>query len=128
MKENVDLTEDGFFSNNISFTNILTDSFLRLVTNSNFPWSLNVEKVESEYDLEHQRESIIVVGNKSTREKVEFFRQMDSMDYCDCCGKRMNLKPWDVEIGVCHKCSEHYFKGVDRCKWRNKEIIRNAII
>lgn len=118
MKRNVDLTEDRFFSNNISSANILTDSFLRLVTNSNFPWSLNVEKVESEYDLEHQRESIIVAGNKSTREKVEFFRQMDSMDYCDCCGKRMNLKPWDVEIGVCHKCSEHYFKGVDRCKWR----------
>lgn len=128
MKRNVDLTEDRFFSNNISSVNTLISSFLGEVTNSKFPWSLNITEVESENDLEHQRKSIIVVGNKSTRKKVEFFRQMDSLDYCDRCGKRMNLKPWGVEIGVCHKCSEHYFKGVDRCKWRNKETIRNAII
>lgn len=120
MKRNVDLTENRLFSNN----NISRGSFIRQVTNSRFPWSLNIPKD----DFEHQRESIIAVGNKSTRAKVEFYRKMDSLDYCDCCGKRMNLKPWDVEIGVCHECNDYYLKDVDRCKWRKKEIIRNAII
>ena len=35
---------------------------------------------------------------------------MDSLDYCDCCGARMNLIPRDREIGVCRKCDEHYKK------------------
>ena len=56
---------------------------------------------------------------------------MDSLDYCDCCGTRMNLIPWDREIGVCRKCDEYYKKtdlGFDRCKWRKKDNIRNAVI
>ena len=43
----------------------------------------------------------------------------------------MNLIPWDREIGVCRKCDEYYKKtdpGFDRCKWRKKDNIRNAVI
>ena len=53
---------------------------------------------------------------------------MDSLDYCDCCGKRMNLKPWNWELGICHQCSGYYQKQEDKCKWRKKEEIRNAVI
>ena len=127
MKRNVDLTENRFFSNNNLFNGVLT---LALVTGEKFPWNVFVEKVMSDDDLDadHQRKAIIAVGNKATRAKVTFYREMDSEDYCDCCGVRMNLKPWDREIGICHKCDNRLQKEQDRCKWRKKEIINNAII
>lgn len=127
MKRNVDLTENRFFSNNNLFNGVLT---LALVTGEKFPWNAFVKRVMSDDDLneDHQRKAIIAVGNKATRAKVRLYREMDSPDYCDCCGIKMNLKPWDVEVGVCHKCENYYLKEQDRCKWRKKEIINNAII
>ena len=88
-------------------------------------------KSEDESDLEHQRKSIIATGNKETRAKIRFYREMDDPDYCDCCGKRINLKPWDWEFSVCHSCNDRMLKEQeDKCKWRKltKETIRNAPI
>ena len=106
MKRNVDLTENRFFSNNRVFNNISID----------------------EFDLEHQRKGIIAVGNKKMRAEVKMYRQMDDINYCDCCGKRMNLKPWNLEVGICHKCDNYYQNENDKCKWRKKDVVRNAVI
>lgn len=127
MKRNVDLTSNRFFSNNNWFNGVLT---LGLVTGEKFPWNAFTERVMSDDDLDSdlQRKAIIAVGNKATRAKVKFYREMDSEDYCDCCGARMNLKPWDREVGVCHKCENYYLKEQDKCKWRKREIINNAVI
>lgn len=127
MKRNVDLTENRFFSNNNWFNGVLT---LGLITGEKFPWNAFIERIRSDDDLDsnRQKKSIIAVGNKATRAKVKFYREMDSEDYCDCCGARMNLKPWDREIGVCHKCENYYLKEQDKCKWRKREIINNAVI
>lgn len=121
MKRNVDLTENMFFSNNNWFNGVHT---LRLITGEKFPWNIS----DDDSALEYQRNAIIAVGNKETRAKVKFYEKMDSLNYCDCCGKRMNLKPWDREIGVCHQCNDYYLKDEDKCKWRSKEIVRNAVI
>lgn len=106
----------------------ITDFF-----NTKVPWEIQLTQIHSddELDLEHQRKAIIPVGNREQRAEVRHYREMDSLDYCDCCGARMNLIPWDREIGVCRKCDEHYKKtdpGFDRCKWRKKDNIRNAVI
>lgn len=126
MKRSIDLTENRIFSDN----NRLTRSF---ITGEKIPWNIFLDNIrtEDELDLEHQRNSIIATGNKETRAKIQFYREMDSLYYCDCCGKRMNLKPWDYESGVCHSCNERMLKEEDdKCKWRKrtKETIRNAII
>ena len=84
--------------------------------------------LEDDLDLEYQGKSVIALGDKATRAKIKEYRKMDSLDYCDCCGTRMNLKPWDREIGVCHKCNDYYQKQEDKCKWRKEEEIRNAVI
>lgn len=127
MKRNVDLTENRFFSDNNWFNGVLT---LGLITDEKFPWNVFLKEIRSndDLDLEHQRNAIIAVGSKETRAKVRFYREMDSLDYCDCCGKRMNLIPWDREIGVCHQCNDYYLKDEDKCKWRKKETIINAVI
>lgn len=131
MKRNVDLTENRFFSSNNRFNDISIGVLtLGIITGEKFPWNAHIReiKTDDDLDLDHQRKSIIAVGNKKTRVKVKKYRQMDSLDYCDCCGIRMNLKPWDKEIGVCHKCDEYYQKQEDKCKWRKKEEIINAVI
>lgn len=131
MKRNVDLTEDRFFSSNNWFNDIAIGVLtLAMITSEKFPWNAQVIEINSDndFDMEHQRKAIIAVGNKATRAKVKEVRQMGSLDYCDRCGSRMNLKPWDREIGICHKCNNYYQKQKDKCKWRKKEEIRNAVI
>ena len=125
MKRNVDLTENGFFSNNTWLSNIEINTliFRMLTTEEKFPWDVHLKIDEND-----QRKSIIAIGNKKTRAKVKEHHQMDSPDYCDCCGRMMNLKPWSREVGICHKCNEHIQKQKDKCKWRKKEEIKNAII
>lgn len=127
MKRNVDLTEDMIFSRN--FAPII--SIRSLINKKEMPWTRFIMKQissDDDIDLDHQRESIIALGNKATRAKIKFYRELDSWDYCDCCGKEMNLIPWDREIGVCHECDRRLTKDNDKCKWRTKETITNARI
>ena len=116
MKENVDLTENRLFSNDW-LGDILT---FNLITVNKFPWNASIKEIRTndDLDLDHQKNAIITVGNKKTRAKVKFYREMDSSDYCDCCGKRMNTKPWNKEIGTCHNCDNIFFKDEDKCIWR----------
>lgn len=123
MKQNVDLTESMIFSRGSRQFDILGSMINTLMLNEcRFPWNIKTIKSEDDLDLGHQRKSVIALGDKATRAKIKKYRQIDSLDYCDCCGARMNLKPWDRELGVCHKCNEYYEKSFDRCKWRNKRL------
>ena len=117
MNSNIDLTENRFFSSS-PFRSILS---LFKITGEKYPWNIQTLGIKSDddLDLEHQRKSIIAVGNKATRAQIKEFRKMDSPNYCDCCGKRMNLKPWDKEIGICHSCEERYEKKSEKGKWRD---------
>ena len=99
-----------------------TDALLNTIYDKKINPLEKNEDSEDDLDLEHQGKSVIALGDKATRAKIKEYRQMDSLDYCDCCGARMNLKPWDRELGVCHKCNEYYGKSFDRCKWRNKRL------
>ena len=123
MKENIDLTESMIFSRGSrqfgTFGSLINKS---LLNECRFPWNIKTIKSEDDLDFGHQRKSVIALGDKATRAKIKEYRQMDSLDYCDCCGARMNLKPWGGELGVCHKCNEYYEKSFDRCKWRNKRL------
>lgn len=127
MKNNVDLTENQIFSRNNFFEDMALGVLtLSMLARAKFPWYLkDFRQIRSddEFDLDHQRKSLIAVGDKKQRAEVAEFRKMDSLDYCDCCGARMNLKPWDSEIGVCHKCNDYYEKQ-DKVKfpWNRKTI------
>ena len=122
MKENIDLTESMIFSRgNRQFGTLGSMINKSLFNECRFPWNIKPTKSKDDLDLGHQRKSVIALGDKATRAKIKKYRQMDSLDYCDCCGKRMNLKPWDREIGVCHKCNDYYQEQEDKCKWRKKK-------
>lgn len=131
MKRKVDLTENRFFSRDDFFGDFAFGTlFTSSIVKSNYPWTVYLKEIrtEDDFDLEYQKKSIIALGNKRKREEIRKYRQMDSLNYCDCCGARMNLKPWDREIGICHKCNNYYKKDRDKCLWRNREEIQNAVI
>lgn len=128
MKTNIDLTQNRIFSRNTF--NTLTSLLITQFNNkSKYPWNIYaIEEINTEDDLSHQKQSIIALGNKIKRAEIKMYREMDSTDYCDCCGSRMNIIPWDIEVGVCHKCNSYMEKENDKCLWRYKDPIRNAVI
>lgn len=132
MKRNVDLTDNMIFSrnnNNPLFAFLIKEMY----EHTKYPWRYSsFDEDETENDLRHQKKSLIALGNKKKRAEIRMYREMDNPNYCDCCGRVMNKKPWDNEVGICHKCQELYDKEPDRdkCPWRFKgiDIIQNAII
>ena len=127
MKNNVDLTENHLFSRNNFFQDMALGVLtLSMFSRSKFPCDLKgfrQIKSDDEFDLDHQRESLIAVGDKKQRAEVAEFRKMDSENYCDCCSVRTDLKPWDREIGVCRKCDEYYEKqDKQKFPWNRKQI------
>ena len=120
MKRNVDLTENRIFT---IYTNIFDLLTFAELLEMKFPWEVGrrLEEVHSDDDLRlrQQRKNIIATGNKSERANIKFYREMDSPNYCDRCGKEMNLKPWNKEYGVCHECHESLEREtIDKCLWR----------
>lgn len=41
-----------------------------------------------------------------------------SSQYCDCCGKKINIKPWKFEIRICDECNNDFINKQDKCIWR----------
>lgn len=107
MKRNIDLTENRLFSRK---------------RNTHIKRMAIDDALVSGY----QDRAIIIEGNGETRAEVRGYIQMDSDYYCDRCGSKMNLIPWDREEGLCHKCSNYYENNIDKCKWRIKEDIENS--
>lgn len=127
MKNNVDLTENRLFSRNNFFQDMALGVLtLSMLTGSNFPWDTGTfRQIQSddEFDLDHQKISLIALGNKKQRAEVAEYRKMDSENYCDCCGARMNLKPWHIEYGTCQKCTDYYAKQDKvKCPWKKQSI------
>lgn len=127
MKNNVDLTENQLFSRGNFFEDMALGVLtLSMLTGRKFPWDIGEFRYirsGDEFDIEHQRVSLITLGDKKKRAEIAEYRKMDSVNYCDCCGTRMNLKPWDREMGICRKCNDyHESKDKDKCPWRNKTI------
>lgn len=128
MKSEIDLTENRIFSGNrrTSQNDLLIDSLF-----SKSPWNRYMKLVELDDDLdsEYRTEPIIATGNKKERARIDSCREAIDGNHCDCCGAKLNIKPWNREFGLCRKCNEYYEKlDWNRCLWREKEVIQNAEI
>lgn len=130
MKRNIDLTENMIFSRNSPLNHItdLNDITWRLLSGHKIPWKIDIKAVNSkdELDMDHQKKSVIALGDKKMRAEIKLLRQMDSMNYCDRCGEKLNIIPWDRQIGLCKRCAREFFINYeDRCKWRQMRDDRN---
>lgn len=121
MKSNIDLTENRIFSR-INF-----DSIIDVISNecSRVPWNIKTDNFGDEYDLLHQKKSLIALGDRKQREKIKLYRKMNSGNYCDRCGKRINLIPWNKEMGLCKRCDKSMeYDFNDKCPWRENNDIK----
>jgi len=84
MKSNIDLTENRIFSSRIIFDsiiNVISDKYFRI------PWNIKIDNSGDEYDLSHQKKSLIALGNREQRKEVKFYRKMDSKIIVSVVGK-----------------------------------------
>ena len=105
MKRNVDLTENGLFSNNnreVSLNNLLRI----LDIDNKHPWKFSdAEIIESDSDLIYKK-PLIVCGSSSDRKKISKRYDFESGRYCDRCGADLTKKPWDKYYGLCSRCRD----------------------
>lgn len=121
MKSNIDLTENRMFRSNKTIQEWHLNLTIAGGTSHNrFPWVLDTNE-----DLVKQRDSIIATGNKSERARIQEYRKIESRNYCDCCGDRLNIFPWDNEIGLCRKCNDFYKFEDRKIWWLEKVDIKN---
>lgn len=133
MKRNVDLTESMIFSRNSWVNRIINiDDFTwGMISGARIPWKIDFKIMDSEdeLDMNYQRKSLIALGNREMRAEIKLLREMDEMKNCDRCGDKLDKIPWDRQIGLCKRCNDDFEKQFnDKCKWRIKEEIRNAVI
>lgn len=110
MKNNVDLTLNNMFSSGV---------------NEDVPLSFKLQSLKrhlwdfERLELSSERESdLIIIGNKREREKWREIMRAISSQYCDCCGKKINIKPWKFEIRICNECNNDFINKQDKCIWR----------
>ena len=116
MKSNIDLTDNHIF---IRRSVDLSNRLLMNVYEKIYPWKVYHGYFE---DMGKQRNAIIATGNKVERAEVKLLRQMDSGNYCERCGKQLNLKPWNKRNGLCERCDEDLAQEsqtFDKRKWRS---------
>lgn len=110
MKNNVDLTLNNMFSFETEREYII---FSKLKSLKRHLWDF--ERLE----LSSERESdLVITGNKREREKWREIMRAISSQYCDCCGKKINIKPWKFEIRICNECNNDFINKQDKCIWR----------
>lgn len=124
MKATVDLTANRMFRNEQRVVDTILKSCLDKV-GTKCPWNVAIFK----HPTHVETKSLIFVGNKQHRQDLLYLYQMDSPDYCDCCGVHMNRVPWRKEYGICRTCHADYLtRNYDKVLWRKRQEINNADI
>lgn len=107
MRRNIDLTDNMMFSSPIMDVRginlrLLEKNFGRKfhLWNPN-DWS-NGEAKDSIIDRQKQ---LFPLGDKEERDFIRECIEMDSMDFCDCCGASLVVHPWARNFGLCSKCT-----------------------
>lgn len=105
MKHNVDLTLNRDF-NKFKFGN------LSLILNPRkYPWS--TKGLMDKYEFENE---IVKTGNSVERNRKRDSGNFGTRDICECCGKDLSSRPWNIDWGLCIRCktvmdSEHKEDG-----------------
>jgi hypothetical protein len=97
MKRNVDLTRNRDFSNRMDLRDAMTKHVMSWL-NSQTPWTLFENQI-----TKTKEDEIFLTGNHKTRLTKAEYRSM-GIELCDCCGNRLDRKPWKGKCGLCGEC------------------------
>lgn len=127
MRDNIDLTANRMFQ---SHRRVVMPGWVSTVLGK-YPWNKPPLMLASDLDndiLHGRNIPLIVLGNKSDRHSTTTIMQIDSGEYCDCCGAYLNAIPWDRTYGLCRKCMEdmrkNYGNRAEIIPWYHREEMR----
>lgn len=127
MRDNIDLTANRMFQ---SHRRVVMPGWVSTVFGK-YPWNKPplTRASDLDDDILHRRNiPLVVLGNKSDRHSTTTIMQIDSGEYCDCCGAYLNAIPWDRTYGLCRKCMEdmrkNYGNRVEIIPWYHREEMR----
>lgn len=113
MKRNVDLTENLMFHSPGVGNNMAADDrdlLLELVSNqSKAPWNWELgTEISADTLLSKKEEPLVFTGNKEDRAHKKHVMRWETGKYCDCCGRLISKKPWEIKYSLCNKCDERF--------------------
>lgn len=104
MRDNIDLTSNRMFRDSVHLN-------INLRQHREFPWSLEhvfiptQEYSDTDVSIIPLRKQSIILGNKRQRAYHNMLIEMDSQNYCDCCGGTLIAIPWNRTYGLCGRCN-----------------------
>lgn len=102
MKVNIDLTANRDFGGLRNRIFSLKDIIGNHIIGKIYPWSFD----NRIFPTVESSEQIFFTGNKSERQhKIQNEKYMLGIE-CDCCGKDLTRKPWNVIYRLCFTCND----------------------
>lgn len=99
MKHNIDLTENFDFNRHSGGRLV---PYIAEKVFSKIPW-----KFSKSDEFWSDEQPLIVCGTGNFRKQFNQYSDLNSGDFCDCCGSPFRI-PWRFEIGVCKTCHDYY--------------------
>jgi len=93
--------EDGNFvpKDCCTFTNPITSGGKSYIDDINLPCGADCSGECEKCIIQH-------IMNEAERDFIRECIEMDSMDFCDCCGANLVVHPWARYIGLCPRCAK----------------------
>lgn len=112
MRRNIDLTDNMMFSRpHVDIRGINLRLLEKNLGRKLRLWNPNDWVSDDNKDSMIDRQAqLFPLGDRAEREFIKECKEMDSMDYCDCCGASLVMHPWDRQIGLCKRCAEQLDK------------------
>lgn len=108
MRRNIDLTENMMFSSpsmgarSINLRLMRKEFGRKLHLWNPYVWS-NGKAKDSIIDRQKQ---LVPLGDREEREFIRECIEMDSGNFCDCCGASLLVHPWARTYGLCPRCDK----------------------
>lgn len=95
---------------------------------------MNGYKVNKKDSIIDRKLQVIPLGDREERTFIKECLEMDSENYCDCCGTYLLNKPWDRTYSLCRRCAVqledtvNHRKGVPWGRVQGMAANRNNIV
>lgn len=125
MRRNIDLTENMMFSRNgLSIRSSILRHKGKNLWRKFYNWNFDLINDGSQKDSIIDRErQIIHLGDYTERHFIKECIEMDSGNFCDCCGASLLKHPWSRQFGLCKRCaSEINGKYTEKKLWPNSKM------
>lgn len=114
MKRNIDLTENMMFSRNHGIVPINLRSLEKRIGRKVTKLVNMGDELDDQDSLIDREKQLFPLGDKMERMFIKECIEMDSGNFCDCCGASLKIHPWNRLYGLCAKCADYIDKKYNK--------------